>query len=117
MHSSSIGKSIEKECPLCHTTFTCQAGDIEHCQCSTVTLTASQREALQKQANDCVCNTCLAKQAQNLPKPVKRKKADLVENVDYYMEGPYFVFTAHHHLQRGYCCKSGCRHCPYGFTK
>ncbi|HYG02299.1 MAG TPA: DUF5522 domain-containing protein [Chryseosolibacter sp.] len=20
-------------------------------------------------------------------------------------------------LKRGYCCKSGCRHCPYGFSK
>jgi hypothetical protein len=20
-------------------------------------------------------------------------------------------------LKRGYCCKSGCRHCPYGFDK
>ncbi|MCE2740331.1 MAG: DUF5522 domain-containing protein [Sphingobacteriales bacterium] len=23
------------------------------------------------------------------------------------------VFTANYHLQRGYCCKNGCRHCPY----
>lgn len=32
---------------------------------------------------------------------------------DYYMEGPYLVFTAAYHLKRGYCCGSGCRHCPY----
>ncbi|MCK6604997.1 MAG: DUF5522 domain-containing protein [Ignavibacteriaceae bacterium] len=25
----------------------------------------------------------------------------------------YSVFTAGFHLQRGSCCKSGCRHCPY----
>jgi hypothetical protein len=25
------------------------------------------------------------------------------------------VFTAAYHLKRGSCCKSGCRHCPYGF--
>ena len=24
-----------------------------------------------------------------------------------------FVFTAAHHLARGSCCDSGCRHCPY----
>eukprot|EP00906_Rhabdomonas_costata_P002496 RCo003946 len=24
-----------------------------------------------------------------------------------------FVFTALQHLNRGYCCGSGCRHCPY----
>jgi uncharacterized protein DUF5522 len=33
---------------------------------------------------------------------------------DFYMEGPYMVFTAAYHLKRGYCCGSGCRHCPYG---
>jgi Family of unknown function (DUF5522) len=32
---------------------------------------------------------------------------------DYYMEGQYMVFTAAYHLKRGYCCGSGCRHCPY----
>jgi uncharacterized protein DUF5522 len=24
-----------------------------------------------------------------------------------------FVFTAKYHAQRGTCCDSGCRHCPY----
>jgi hypothetical protein len=33
---------------------------------------------------------------------------------DFYMDGPYLVFTAAYHLKRGYCCNSGCRHCPYG---
>jgi hypothetical protein len=32
---------------------------------------------------------------------------------DFYMEGPYLVFTAAYHLRRGYCCNSECRHCPY----
>ena len=31
----------------------------------------------------------------------------------FYMEGSYLVFTAAYHLQRGYCCNSDCRHCPY----
>ncbi len=45
------------------------------------------------------------------------KRKDL-EPDDYYMsdEG-YIVFTAKYLLKRGYCCKSGCRHCPYGFDK
>lgn len=29
----------------------------------------------------------------------------------------YKIFTEKFHLKRGYCCKSGCRHCPYGFDK
>jgi len=32
---------------------------------------------------------------------------------DYYFDGPFLVFTAAYHLKRGYCCGSGCRHCPY----
>ncbi len=35
----------------------------------------------------------------------------------FYMENGLMVFTREYHLKRGYCCKSGCRHCPYGFTK
>ena len=32
---------------------------------------------------------------------------------DAYQEGPYVVFTTQYHLRLGYCCNSGCRHCPY----
>ncbi len=32
---------------------------------------------------------------------------------DAYYEGPYEVFTQQYHLRRGFCCNSGCRHCPY----
>lgn len=38
-----------------------------------------------------------------------------LEEGDFYLspEG-YIVFTEQYHLKRGYCCQSGCRHCPYG---
>jgi hypothetical protein len=36
---------------------------------------------------------------------------------DYYFDGPNMVFTAVYHLKRGYCCRSGCRHCPYSETE
>jgi hypothetical protein len=35
----------------------------------------------------------------------------------YYTPEGYKCFTAKYHLKRGYCCKNGCRHCPYGFDK
>jgi len=41
----------------------------------------------------------------------------LIEGKDFYWDGPYMVFTAEYLLNRGYCCQSGCRHCPYGFVK
>jgi hypothetical protein len=32
---------------------------------------------------------------------------------DFYIENGRLVFTEQYHLKRGYCCGSGCRHCPY----
>ena len=47
-----------------------------------------------------------------MPKPQALKQGK-----DYYIENGLFVFTEHYLLKRGYCCESGCRHCPYGFRK
>jgi hypothetical protein len=41
----------------------------------------------------------------------------LIECEDYYLEGSMMVFTERFLLRRGFCCESGCRHCPYGFSK
>jgi len=35
----------------------------------------------------------------------------------YIGEDGYLIFTEKYHLKRGYCCKSGCRHCPYNYDK
>jgi len=48
-------------------------------------------------------------QAESLPKASPPE----LQPEDFYYEGPYLVFTAAYHLKRGYCCNSGCRHCPY----
>ncbi|WP_345239646.1 DUF5522 domain-containing protein [Nibrella saemangeumensis] len=47
----------------------------------------------------------------------KKPKVPGLDEEDYYYEHNFLVFTAAYHLKRGYCCKSGCRHCPYGFKK
>lgn len=40
------------------------------------------------------------------------------EEVDYYFnEDGYMVFTAAYHLKRGYCCKNGCKHCPWNYKR
>mgnify|MGYP006866438584 CR=1 FL=1 len=41
----------------------------------------------------------------------------MIEGVDYIIEDGMLVFTREFHLKRGYCCESGCRHCPYGYNK
>ena len=35
----------------------------------------------------------------------------------YYNEKGYRIFTEKYHVKRGYCCKSGCKHCPFGYDK
>lgn len=37
----------------------------------------------------------------------------LVEGVDFYFENGLMVLTEKLLKDRGYCCGSGCRHCPY----
>jgi hypothetical protein len=42
---------------------------------------------------------------------------ELVEGRDYYVSpNGLYVFTTAYLSARGYCCRCGCRHCPYGFT-
>ncbi len=51
--------------------------------------------------------------------PIKiiMKKIIPLEEGDYYLTPQgYRCFTEQYHLKRGYCCESGCRHCPYGFN-
>lgn len=42
----------------------------------------------------------------------------LTEGLDFYWNPDgLMVLTAHYLRSRGYCCRSGCRHCPYGFRR
>jgi hypothetical protein len=40
-------------------------------------------------------------------------KPPTLQDGDFYFDGLYMVFTAKYHARRGYCCNSGCRHCPF----
>lgn len=48
----------------------------------------------------------------NFDKPIPLEEGDF-----YEAENGYRVFTEQYHLKRGYCCKSDCKHCPYGYDK
>ncbi|MGC8550266.1 MAG: DUF5522 domain-containing protein [Acidobacteriaceae bacterium] len=52
-----------------------------------------------------------------MPEPAVNPAQPLVEGRDYYMDGPWLVFTREYHLRRGSCCKSQCRHCPWNYKK
>ncbi|WP_191908840.1 DUF5522 domain-containing protein [Larkinella humicola] len=49
--------------------------------------------------------------------PSTNPKKPQIEGLDdedyYYNEQGYVVFTTVYHLKRGYCCKNGCKHCPW----
>ena len=44
-------------------------------------------------------------------------KSSLDEEHFYYSKDGLIIFTEKYHEKRGYCCKSKCKHCPYGFPK
>jgi hypothetical protein len=41
----------------------------------------------------------------------------LLNEGDFYQEGAVVVYTEQFHLRRGYCCGSGCRHCPFDSSR
>ena len=45
------------------------------------------------------------------------KKGNLNPEDFYMSDEGFIVFTEAYHLKRGHCCKSGCKHCPYGYDK
>ena len=114
-----VNSPTEKICPGCHTVFICGAAQAdEKCWCERlphVALIADER-------TDCFCSQCLSEAIAKLnpesgPAEIVNQEATLPllrEGEDYYVDGGAMVFTAAYHLRRGYCCNSGCRHCPYG---
>ena len=61
----------------------------------------------------CLCRECVMQfhRAKNAGAPLPK-----IVPGDFYFEGGLMVFTAAHHLRRGFCCQSGCRHCPFQTT-
>jgi hypothetical protein len=111
----------QKICPRCKKEFLCQEADIKACQCSQVALSNETKSFLLNTFYQCLCRDCLMEINRLVAKvkdyPFPGLGGDLVEGIHYYNEGEYRVFTEFYLLSRGYCCRSGCRHCPYGFKK
>jgi hypothetical protein len=103
-------------CPLCGQPNDCQlcGTDVYNgaCWCAGVSipeeLLARVPPNLRNRA--CICQSCVRwfwrEQAKREPKPVRAGEF-------YFDDAGLMVFTAAYHLRRGYCCGSGCRHCPY----
>lgn len=58
----------------------------------------------------CLCKSCVTA----FHREIGSNLAGAVLPGDYYFDpGGLMVFTEAYHRRRGYCCESGCRHCPY----
>lgn len=43
-------------------------------------------------------------------------KQNVIEGEDFYFnENGLMVLLEKYHLDRGYCCGNGCKHCPFEF--
>jgi hypothetical protein len=114
---ATLNPSIDPaHCPLCGKPNNCQlcteAAYKGPCWCATVqipeALLARVPPELRNKA--CICHGCVM--------DFHRKKAGATQQTvtpgDFYFgPGGLMVFTAKYLLRRGYCCGSGCRHCPY----
>lgn len=119
-----------KTCSRCNTIFKCGATEANgSCWCNYYPPLFKPDPLI-----NCMCTACLHKATKEkidayvaemtLEKAVTENKAkdlpqtkQFIEGIDYYIDNSFWVFTAWHHLRRGHCCKSGCRHCPYGIKK
>lgn len=109
-----------KSCSICHSSFACGNTSQQACWCS-------QYPALMPvtEGQNCYCSNCLTNIikekisdfVQNNPVkmaiPKQYHNAQLIEDIDYYIEDGKWVFTEWYHRKRGSCCGNGCRHCPY----
>lgn len=107
-------------CKRCGRLFACHADGAEICQCKSLALHQGTAGFLGRTEWGCLCVDCLREidlkifkaQAETVPAP-----GELIEGVHYYMENRLCVFTEYYHMLRGHCCRSGCRHCAYGYKK
>ena len=105
-----------KICGRCSKQIECRVNDIETCDCYKIKLSESTHDFLKETQYNCLCNDCLIS-VNLLVQEADSTTNTLTEDVHYYIENGLLVFKELYHIQRGYCCKSGCRHCAYGYKK
>ena len=117
-------KASQTSCPNCGRHFDCKPDAVEQCWCYAmppVLMPATEKRCLcpkcfKTAAQKAIARFVAAYQAGERPNtaPQYKRPGRPVEGIDYYVENGLLVMTPWYHLKRGYCCGSGCRHCPYG---
>jgi hypothetical protein len=122
--------SPDTTCPLCGEANLCRSASGQPykgaCWCEEFTLPVHFLRYLEEGAlaPACFCRACfteLDRLARSVDAPediLQQAQAIRRPNEpDFYLdELGRTVFTTSYHLKRGYCCDSGCRHCPYPAT-
>jgi len=103
-------------CPLCGQPNECRLCTASTykgpCWCEAVKIPAEllARVPAELVNKACICKRCIetALREAHQKTPFQARAGDF-----YFEPGGLLVFTEAYHLRRGYCCGSGCRHCPY----
>ena len=103
-------------CPLCGNANSCQFCGVDAhkgpCWCANISIpeVLLARIPLEQRNRACICQDCVTRFWQEHADT----HAQSIGSDDFYFDqNDLMVFTAAYHLRRGYCCGSGCRHCPY----
>jgi len=112
------GTVCEDRCPLCgQANACCRAFGADPapdpCWCESLVISPKVLDGIPTalQGKTCLCRACaIGDQCGSTVSPLE--EADT-----YFTEDGRMVFTRAYHLRRGYCCGSGCRHCPFEKTK
>lgn len=111
-HTATI---CEDRCPLCGQANACRrafGGDPgpKPCWCESVSIPAEVLVGIPPalQGKACLCQACTRSDPGDSASTPDETEAD-----SYFTEDGRMVFTRAYHLRRGYCCGSGCRHCPF----
>lgn len=104
-------------CPLCGGPNGCRmcatGGYKGPCWCETMRIPPELIERVPPELRNraCVCRKCVTDFLRG--RFAAEGGARKLLPGDYYFENGLVVFTEQYHLRRGFCCGSGCRHCPW----
>jgi len=105
-----------RRCPLCGQANECQLCSEEPfsgpCWCANAPISGELLARVPAHLRDraCVCQKCV----EAFWRESRKNRPEIPRAGDFYFdEAGLMVLKAQYHLRRGYCCGSGCRHCPY----
>ena len=96
----------------------CKRCEVRKIRPSTKAIPVAVENYIRESAFEALCANCAEEIEIQIAKaneyPIPEYQGKLIEGIHYYMEGQLLVMTESYLLARGFCCTSGCRHCPYG---